>query len=98
MDREQVLRILREHEAELKAAGVQHLRLFGSVARGHQSPASDIDLAATMNPAKHWTGLTLGGLQMDLSDWLRTQVDFSLLEWFSPRIKERILNEAVDVF
>jgi hypothetical protein len=35
MDKDGVLRTLRAHEPELKAAGIVHLRLFGSVARGH---------------------------------------------------------------
>jgi len=34
MDREYVIAKLREHELELKAAGIVHLRLHGSLARG----------------------------------------------------------------
>ncbi len=44
MTREQVLSRLREHEAELKAAGVVRLSLFGSTARDDRRPDSDIDL------------------------------------------------------
>jgi predicted nucleotidyltransferase len=33
MDREHVIATLRQHEPELKAAGIVHLRLHGSVAR-----------------------------------------------------------------
>jgi hypothetical protein len=98
MNREQVVEILREHEAELRACGVAHLRLFGSVARGAQTDASDIDIAAMMDPTQNWSGLTLGGVQMDLCDWLKLEVDFNLIDWFSPRTKDRITREGIDVF
>lgn len=44
MDRTTVLLRLREHEAELKRLGVEHLYLFGSTARGDARPESDVDL------------------------------------------------------
>ena len=44
MDRDETIAKLREHEAELKALGVQHLYLFGSTARGEASEGSDVDL------------------------------------------------------
>ena len=34
MDRRQAMERLQDHEAELRRLGVQHLYLFGSVARG----------------------------------------------------------------
>ena len=43
-DRDEVLRTLRAHEAELRAQGVTALYLFGSVARGDATAESDIDL------------------------------------------------------
>ena len=33
-----VISVLRAHEAELREAGIRHLSLFGSVARGHATP------------------------------------------------------------
>jgi predicted nucleotidyltransferase len=44
MNREEAITRLRQHEAELKALGVQHLYLFGSTARGDARPDSDVDL------------------------------------------------------
>jgi predicted nucleotidyltransferase len=46
MDKNRILAILRSHAPELQAAGIAHLRLFGSVARGEATPQSDIDLMA----------------------------------------------------
>ncbi len=44
MKREEAIRRLRQHEADLKRLGVEHLYLFGSTARGQAGDDSDIDL------------------------------------------------------
>ncbi len=45
MKRDEIIRILNEHRAELaKQYGVKSLALFGSVARDEATPASDVDL------------------------------------------------------
>ncbi|MBV8565100.1 MAG: nucleotidyltransferase domain-containing protein [Methylobacteriaceae bacterium] len=44
MKREEALSRLKEHEAELKRLGVEHLYMFGSTARGEAQDDSDVDL------------------------------------------------------
>jgi predicted nucleotidyltransferase len=44
MQRDEAIMKLREHEAELRRLGVQHLYLFGSTARGEAGEGSDVDL------------------------------------------------------
>lgn len=44
MNRSEAIARLREHEAELKRLGVEHLYLFGSTARGDAREDSDVDL------------------------------------------------------
>ena len=44
MTREEAIRRLREHEAELRGLGVDRLYLFGSTARDAASPNSDVNL------------------------------------------------------
>jgi predicted nucleotidyltransferase len=56
MDREEVLSILRAHEAELRAKGIESVSLFGSVARGETNP-QDVDLAVRLNQAFSDDGL-----------------------------------------
>jgi len=41
----ELLKLLRRHEAELRARGVEALTVFGSGVRGEASESSDIDLA-----------------------------------------------------
>ena len=53
MDKSTIIARLREHEAELKASGVDHLSLFGSHARGTAvQQSSDLDLMAEFDAAK----------------------------------------------
>ena len=55
MDKHQVVSKLREHRDELTAAGIVHLRLFGSVARGESTDSSDVDLIAEFDDKKKLT-------------------------------------------
>jgi predicted nucleotidyltransferase len=44
MERDEAISRLRRHEADLKRLGVEHLYMFGSMARGEAAPNSDVDL------------------------------------------------------
>jgi uncharacterized protein len=44
MERDEAIRRLRQHEADLKRLGVEHLYMFGSTARGEANHGSDVDL------------------------------------------------------
>ena len=44
MGRDEAIAKLKEHEAELRQLGVDHLYLFGSTARDEARPDSDVDL------------------------------------------------------
>jgi len=98
MEKERVIVILREHAPELKDAGVMHLRVFGSVARGDASSLSDVDLLADFDKSRHLTLVTLGGLESRLTDLLGVKVDLSSPEWMRDSIRDRVLEEAILVF
>jgi predicted nucleotidyltransferase len=63
MDKSTIIDKLREHEGELKAAGVEHLFLHGSYARGTAiREVSDVDLMAEFDAGGNtrcWTGCAL---------------------------------------
>jgi uncharacterized protein len=44
MERDEVISRLRQHEADLKRLGVEHLYMFGSTALGDAARDSDVDL------------------------------------------------------
>jgi predicted nucleotidyltransferase len=98
MNSDQVIAKLREHAPELRAAGVVHLRVFGSIARGEASPESDIDLLADFDKTRLLTLVTVGRLQSDLTDLLGANVDLSSEEWMKEPVRKQALREAVLVF
>jgi len=91
MDKHSVLQTLRAHEPELKAAGIVHLRLFGSVARNESSVASDIDLMADFDRSRRLTLISMVHLENRLADILEAKVDLSP----SDSMKEPIRNHAL---
>jgi predicted nucleotidyltransferase len=97
MDKEQVITTLRRHELELKAAGIVHLRLHGSVARSERN-SSDVDLIAEFDPAKHLSLLDMVGLENRLSDLLGVPVDLSPAHMLKPPVAARATDEAVLAF
>jgi len=90
---------LRRHRAEvLRLAakyGATNVRVFGSVARGEAGEESDIDLVVRMAPGRSL--FDLGGLLMDLQDLLGRRVDIVTERGLRPRMRERVLREAVPV-
>jgi predicted nucleotidyltransferase len=98
MEKDRVIVILRKHAPELKAAGVVHLRVFGSVARGEASPDSDVDLLADFDKSKRFTLVTVGNLESRLADLLGVKVDLSSPDWMRESVRNRVLQEAVLAF
>jgi predicted nucleotidyltransferase len=72
-----VLKTLRDNEPELQAAGIVHLRLHGSVARGQQTPASDVDLIADFDSKRRFSLIDMAHLQGRLENLLGVPVDLS---------------------
>jgi predicted nucleotidyltransferase len=98
MDRETVITTLRVHASELKAAGIVHLRLHGSLARGTATATSDVDLIAEFDTSKHLSLLDMVGLENRLSDLLGAPVDLSPQHTLKPPVANRAAHEAVLAF
>ena len=98
MDKRFVIQELRRHEQELKAAGILHLRLFGSVARDEASSISDVDLLADFDQSKRITLITVVSLQSRLSNMLGARVDLSSTDWMRDPVKSTAIGEAVVAF
>jgi uncharacterized protein len=98
MDKSHIIETLRNHQAELNATGVLHLRIFGSVARNEASPRSDIDVMVDFDETEPLTLRTVGHIQSQLTDLLGHEVDLSSADWMKEPIRSRALREAVLVF
>jgi uncharacterized protein len=72
--------------------GVSNIRVFGSVARGDATDASDVDLLVTSPPN---LGLRFYGLASDIGDMIGCPVDIVSDKYINPLIAEYVLKEAV---
>jgi uncharacterized protein len=84
--REAILQLAAKH-------GARNVRVFGSVARHEADEQSDIDFLVEMEPGRSL--LDMGGLLMDLRELLGREVDVMTERGLKPRIRERVLQEAV---
>jgi predicted nucleotidyltransferase len=84
--REEILRVCAKY-------GAYNVRVFGSVARSEADEQSDIDFLVELEPGR--TLFDLGGLQYDLEQLLGFRVDVVTERGLKPRIRERVLREAL---
>jgi predicted nucleotidyltransferase len=87
---EDVIATLQAHEAELQRAGIRHLALFGSVARGEASVDSDVDLVAELDPAARIGLFALGALERRLARLIGRRVDLLAEPIEKPRLRVSI--------
>jgi hypothetical protein len=73
--------------------GARNIRVFGSVARGDNDEKSDVDFLVEMEPGR--TLFDLSGLLIDLESLLHVSVDVVSERGLRPRVRERVLAEAV---
>lgn len=92
------LAALRARRAEILAIAAQHgasnVRVFGSVARGEATEMSDVDLLVDQDWSRlsTWGGM---GLVVALEGLLGWRVDVATPDELKPRIRGRVLREAV---
>jgi predicted nucleotidyltransferase len=84
--REEILKVCAKH-------GAGNVRVFGSVARGEADEQSDIDLLVDLEPGRSL--LDHAGLWLELQELLGVKVDVVSSRGIKPRIRERVLQEAI---
>jgi hypothetical protein len=95
---DQVIAALRAREAQLRAAGIRRLALFGSVARGEARSDSDIDLVAEIDPASNLDLVRLVGLKRELTGLLGREVQILSEPIRKPRLRAEVERDSVRAF
>ena len=93
---EQIINDIVSVEPELKMLGVQSLVLFGSIARGDDTPQSDVDVAVAMSPPTDDLTPRFTACRF-LAIWLGRRVDMTELP-MSPRLASFAGEDAIEVF
>jgi predicted nucleotidyltransferase len=94
MSPETILKARRDQILNLCAKyGASNVRVFGSVARGEADESSDIDLVVDFDPERSL--LDHAALWLELQELVGVKVDVVSSRGLKPRIRERVLQEAV---
>jgi predicted nucleotidyltransferase len=75
--------------------GITSIKVFGSTVREKADQMSDVDLLVELEPGRSL--LDLGGFQMAVKDLINQDVDIVTANGLRDRIKETVLNEAVEL-
>ena len=98
MNRDEIIRTLKEREADLRAHGVRHAALFGSVARNEQRPDSDIDILVDLDPKIVATMFDYAGLKAYVASLFQGSVDVIDREALKPRLRPHAAADAIYAF
>lgn len=97
MDRENIIKTLRDMRDDLRAKGIAHMGLYGSVARDEAQAHSDIDLLVTLSrPAPSL--IVLSRLKRELATSFDSEVDFTTAPIQNPYLKQEIDRDLVSIF
>jgi predicted nucleotidyltransferase len=97
MGREEIITRIRKHADAIRAEGATALYLFGSAARDEAGAESDIDVFVEFPPEGRFSLLNMSGIRLIIMDEIGREVDITTRNSLHPRLKDRILAEAVRV-
>ena len=98
MKRDEIIKTLKEREADLRAHGVTHAALFGSVARDEQRPDSDIDILVDLDPTIVATMFDYAGVKDYVASLFQGSVDVIDREALKPRLRPHAAADAIHAF
>ena len=99
MDRTEIIARLKATEDELRALGVAHLYLFGSFARGEETPSSDVDVfVEPANDGFFELPRLMGAYEAIRAACEGREIGYGTRDGLSPFIKPQVEAEALKVF
>jgi uncharacterized protein len=98
MNKRDIINVLRRHDNDLRARGIIHAALFGSIARGENGPKSDIDILIELDPGMSLDIFAYAGLKRHVASLFRGRVDVVNKEALKPRLREPVSADAVYAF
>lgn len=97
MRRDEVLQKLKAAESDLRAHGVAHAALFGSIARGDDGPDSDIDIVVDLDPVVV-TIIDYAGVKDFITGLFNGPVDVVSREGLKALVRPRVTADAIYAF
>jgi uncharacterized protein len=98
MNSQQAIAVLVEHRDALRARGVCHAALFGSVARGEARPDSDLDILIDLDPEAKIGVFKYAGIRRYISELFANPVDVVDRNSLRPHVRPSAENDAIHAF
>lgn len=98
MNTRDAIATLRRSEAGLRARGVRHAALFGSIARGENRQDSDIDVMIEIEREAHLTVFDYAGLKEYIAGLFEGPVDVVSREGLKAHIRSAATADAIYAF
>jgi len=98
MNRQDAIAVLRQHADALRARGVSHAALFGSVARGDAGPQSDLDILIELAPDAELDIFAYAGLKRYIAGLFSGPVDVVNRNALKPYLQRPASSDAIYAF
>jgi predicted nucleotidyltransferase len=98
MNAEDALATLRRHESDLRARGIRHAAVFGSVARGDNRHDSDVDIVVDIDPDAHVTIFDYVDLKEYIARLFDVRVDVVNREGLKPELRAAAASVSLHAF
>lgn len=87
-----------EAKPSLTRAGIAHIAVFGSRARGQAKPDSDIDVLIEINPNTKFSLFDLVGVEQTLSEATGLLASATMRRSLDPDFRARIDGDIIEIF
>jgi predicted nucleotidyltransferase len=98
IDRDTIIRELRNLRPRLRERGISGLAIFGSRARGNHRPDSDLDVLVDVEPGARFSLIDLIGASHLIGDRLGVPANMFMRRSLEPGLAETIRDETIEVF
>lgn len=98
MRRDEIIARLKQAEPNLRARGILHAALFGSVARGEERSGSDIDIMIEIDPDVTIAVYDYVGLKEHIAGLFDGPVDVVSREGLKPYVRPAATVDAIYAF
>ena len=98
MNAQDAIATLRHHEVDLRARGIRHAGVFGSIARGDDRADSDLDIIIDIEPEAHVTIFDYVGLKEYIAGLFDRPVDVVSHDALKPHIRPAATANAIYAF
>jgi predicted nucleotidyltransferase len=98
MNRQAAIAILQRNADALRARGVRHAALFGSMARGDAGVQSDIDIMIDLDPDARLDVFAYVGLKRFIEELFDRPVDIVDRNALKPYVRGPAIADAINAF